>query len=176
MEERTIRSIRPWTGRRIAVRVDEVERADGHRAIREVVEHPGAVAIVAWDGERLATVTQWRHATGRALLEIPAGTLEPDEAAADTARRELAEECGLAAHTWVEGPRFYTAPGFCTELMHLYLATDLTDAPSAADEDELLEVGWLSLDEAEAAVEGERIVDAKTIAALGWLRRRLSGA
>ncbi|HYF12132.1 MAG TPA: NUDIX hydrolase, partial [Actinomycetota bacterium] len=125
MEERTVSTTRPWTGDRIRVRVDEVERADGHRATREVVEHPGAVAILAWDGERLATVTQWRHATGRALLEIPAGTLEPDEPPADTARRELAEECGLAAGTWVEGPRFYTAPGFCTELVHVYLATDL---------------------------------------------------
>ena len=90
---------------------------------------PGAVAILAWDGERLAMVRQWRHATGQALLEIPAGTLEPGEPPDETARRELAEECGLAAADWDAGPRFYTAPGFCTELMHLYLATDLTDAP-----------------------------------------------
>ena len=174
MEERTVSTTRPWTGERIRVRVDQVERDDGHRATREVVEHPGAVAVLAWDGERLATVTQWRHATGRALLEIPAGTLEPDEPPADTARRELAEECGLAAGRWVEGPRFYTAPGFCTELMHLYLATDLTDAPSVADEDEVLEAGWMTLAEAEAAVEDGRIMDAKTIAAIGWLARRLA--
>lgn len=176
MEERTVRSSRPWTGKRVRVRVDEIERADGHRTTREVVEHPGAVAIVAWDGARLATVTQWRHATGRALLEIPAGTLEPDEPPADTARRELAEECGLAAATWVEGPRFYTAPGFCTELMHLYLATDLTDAPSAADEDEVLEAGWVTLPDAEAAIEDGRIMDAKTMAAIAWLKSRLSTA
>lgn len=176
MEERTVSTTRPWTGERIGVRVDEVQRDDGHRATREVVEHPGAVAILAWDGERLATVTQWRHATGRALLEIPAGTLEPDEPPADTARRELAEECGLAAGTWVEGPRFYTAPGFCTELMHVYLATDLTDAPSVADEDEVLEAGWMTLPEAESAVEDGRIMDAKTIAAIGWLARRLATA
>jgi 8-oxo-dGTP pyrophosphatase MutT (NUDIX family) len=105
MEERTVETSRPWTGRRIGVRVDEVERSDGHRTTREIVEHPGAVGILAWDGELLAMVTQWRHATGQALLEIPAGTLEPDEPALDTAKRELAEEVGLAAATWVEGPR-----------------------------------------------------------------------
>ena len=125
MEERTLSSTHPWTGRYIRVRIDEIVRSDGHRTTREVVEHPGAVAMLAWDGERLAMVRQWRHATGQVLLEIPAGTLEPGELPAVTARRELAEEVGLAATTWVEGPRFFTAPGFCTELMHLYLATGL---------------------------------------------------
>jgi ADP-ribose pyrophosphatase len=177
MEERTTGSTRPWTGKRIAVRVDAVERADGHRTTREIVEHPGAVAILAWDGERLAMVRQWRHATGQALLEIPAGTLEPDEPPAETARRELAEECGLAAATWEDGPRFFTAPGFCTELMHVYLATDLTDAPSLAeaDPDEQLEPSWKTLPEALAAIDDGRIVDAKSMAAIGWLARRLDG-
>ncbi len=174
MEERTIGSTRPWTGKRIAVRVDEVERGDGHRTTREVVEHPGAVAILAWDGDRLAIVRQWRHATGQELLEIPAGTLEPEEPPAETARRELAEECGLAAATWEAGPRFYTAPGFCDELMHLYLATDLTDAPGRADPDEQLEPSWMSLAAALAAIDDGRIVDAKSLAAIGWLARRLA--
>jgi ADP-ribose pyrophosphatase len=175
MEEATISSTRPWTGKRIAVRIDDVERADGHRTTREIVEHPGAVAILAWDGERLAMVRQWRHATGRTLLEIPAGTLEPGEPPAETARRELAEECGLAAATWQEGPRFYTAPGFCTELMHLYLATDLTDAPSLADPDEELEPSWMTIAEAVAAVDDGRIADAKSMAGIGWLARRIGG-
>src|SRR5918995_6194960 len=104
MDERNLRSTHAWTGRRIRVRVDEVERDDGHRTTREIVEHPGAVGILAWDGTRLAMVRQWRHATGQALLEIPAGTLEPDEPPAETARRELAEEAGLAAASWVDGP------------------------------------------------------------------------
>jgi ADP-ribose pyrophosphatase len=173
MDERTISSERPWTGKRIAVRVDEVERADGHRTQREIVEHPGAVAILAWDGERLALVRQWRHATGQALLEIPAGTLEPDEPPAETARRELAEECDLAAARWVAGPRFYTAPGFCDELMHVYLATDLTDAPGRADPDEQLDASWMTLDDALEAIDDGRILDAKSLAAIGWLARRL---
>lgn len=176
MAERTLASDRPWNGRRIRVRVDHVERSDGHRTTREVVEHPGAVAILAWDGERIAMVRQWRHATGRVLLEIPAGTLEPDEAPMATARRELAEEVGLAAATWEEGPRFYTAPGFCDELMYLFLAMDLTAAgPGAqADADEVLEPTWMTVADALAAIDDGRILDAKTIAGVSWLARRLA--
>lgn len=173
MEERTLSSTHPWRGRRIGVRVDEVERSDGHRTTREIVEHPGAVAILAWDGARLAMVRQWRHATGEVLLEIPAGTLEPDEPPLATAERELAEEVGLAASHWETGPAFYTAPGFCDELMHLYLATGLTRAHAEADADELLEATWLTLPEALAACDGGGIRDGKTIAGIGWLARRL---
>ena len=173
MEERTLSSTQPWTGRRIRVRVDEIERSDGHRTTREIVEHPGAVAMLAWDGARLAMVSQWRHATGRELLEIPAGTLEPGEPPIVTARRELAEEVGLAAETWVEGPRFYTAPGFCTELMYLYLATGLAEAIGEADADELIERSWLPLSDALAAVDDGRVTDAKSILGIGWLARRL---
>jgi ADP-ribose pyrophosphatase len=173
MEERTLGSTRVFTGHTISVRLDEVERADGRRTTRDVVEHPGAVAILAWNGDALAMVRQWRHATGQVLLEIPAGTLEPDEAPAETARRELAEEVGLAAATWVEGPRFYTAPGFCDELMHLFLAMDLSEVDAEGDEDEELEPSLISLDDALAAIEDGRIVDGKTIAGIGWLARRL---
>ena len=173
MEERTLGSTRPWTGRYLSVRVDEVERADGHRTTRAIVEHPGAVAILAWDGERLATVRQWRHATGRELLEIPAGTLEPNEPPQETARRELAEEAGLEAATWIAGPRFYTAPGFCDELMHLYLATGLSETTPGGDEDEEIEPSWMTLPDALAAIDDGRIIDAKTIAGVSWLARRL---
>jgi ADP-ribose pyrophosphatase len=173
MEERTLSTSRPWSGRRIRVRVDEVERSDGHRTTREIVEHPGAVAIVAWDGERLAVVRQWRHATGEVLLEIPAGTLEPDEPPLATAERELAEEVGLTAHHWEPGPEFFTAPGFCDERMHLYLATGLSEATADADADEQLEPDWLTLSDALAAVEDGRVRDAKTMVGLSWLARRL---
>jgi ADP-ribose pyrophosphatase len=173
MEERTLSTDHPWTGRRIKVRVDEVQRADGHVTTREIVEHPGAVAILAWDGERLAMVRQWRHPAAQVLLEIPAGTLEPDEEPEATARRELAEEVGLEAATWQEGPSFYTAPGFCTELMHLYLATDLREADAGGDEDEELEPSWMTMPEALAAVDDGRIRDAKTMAGVAWLARWL---
>ncbi len=173
MKERTLGSTRPWSGRRVAVRVDDVERSDGHRTSREVIEHPGAVAILAWDGERLAMVRQWRHATGRELLEIPAGTLEPDEPPSETARRELAEEVGVGAAGWEVGPSFFTAPGFCTELMHLFLATDLHPSSAESDADEQLETSWMTLPDALAAIDDGRIADAKSMVAIGWLERRL---
>lgn len=175
MEERTLTSVHAYRGKRISVRLDEVERTDGHRTTREVVEHPGAVAILAWDGERVAMVTQWRHATGRSLLEIPAGTLEPDEAPETTARRELAEEAGLTGTEWEPGPTFFTAPGFCDELMHVFLATGLGEAgpDASADADEQIEPSWLTLEQALAACDDGRIQDGKSIAALGWLARRL---
>jgi ADP-ribose pyrophosphatase len=175
MPERTLGSTHPWRGHVIRVRVDEVERDDGRRTTRDVVEHPGAVAIVAWDGARLAMVRQWRHATGQSLLELPAGTLEPDEPPEATARRELAEETGLAAATWEDGPRFYTAPGFCDELMHVYLATGLGPAGGehGHDPDEEIELEWLDLADALSAIDDGRIIDAKTIAGIGWLARRL---
>jgi ADP-ribose pyrophosphatase len=141
--------------------------------MREIVEHPGAVAILAWDGGRLAMVRQWRHATGEALLEIPAGTLEPDEAPATTAARELAEEVGLAAGRWETGPTFFTAPGFCTELMHTFLATDLHETSAESDADEELEPSWLTLGEVLGALDDGTIRDGKTMAAVSWLARRL---
>ena len=173
MVERTRSSSYPWTGRRVRVRVDEVTRADGRQTTREIVEHPGAVAILAWDGSRIVMVRQWRHATGQRLLEIPAGTLEPGEPPIETAKRELAEEAGLGASSWEAGPEFYTAPGFCDERMRIFLATSLHAATGEPDEDEDLELSWMTLDDALAALDDGRILDAKTLAAVGWLARRL---
>ncbi|HEX6127975.1 MAG TPA: NUDIX hydrolase [Candidatus Limnocylindria bacterium] len=171
-EERVVSTERPWTGRLIGVRVDRVRLASGRTATREVVEHPGAVAILAWDGERMALVRQWRHAAGGALLEIPAGTLDPGEEPRATARRELAEECGVAATNWEQGPSFFTAPGFCTERLTLFLASDLSPASSEAPEDEDLELIWVTPTEALRLVEAGEIADAKSIAGILWLARR----
>ena len=176
MEERTTASTRPFQGKLISVRVDEVELANGHIATREVVEHPGAVGILAWDGGRLAMVTQWRHATGLELLEIPAGTLDPGESPRATAERELGEECGLAADDWEEGPSFFTAPGFCTERLTLFLATGLHETDASGPDDELLEQSWLSLPDAMAAVDDGRVSDAKSVAGILWLARRVAAA
>jgi ADP-ribose pyrophosphatase len=176
MEEHTIASTRPFQGKLISVRVDEVTLANGHTATREVVEHPGAVGILAWDGARLAMVTQWRHATGRALLEIPAGTLDPGESPRATAERELGEECGLAADDWEAGPSFFTAPGFCTERLALFLATGLHETDASGPDDELLDRSWLSLPDAMAAVDDGRIIDAKSVAGILWLAHRVGAA
>lgn len=174
LDERTVRSTRVFEGRLLKVRVDEVTMANGRPATREIVEHPGAVAILAWNGERLAAVRQWRQAAGRVTLELPAGTRDPGEDSRTTAERELAEECGVAAATWEEGPAFWTAPGFCTELLTLWFATDLRDERLAAPDDESLEATWLTLDEALAAVADGTINDAKSLVGIYWLARRLS--
>jgi ADP-ribose pyrophosphatase len=177
MPERTVESRRPFVGRLLRLRVDEVELDDGRRTTREVVEHPGAVAMLPWDGEQLALVRQWRHAAGRALLEVPAGTLDPGEEPAATAARELAEEVDLRADTWERGPVFFTAPGFCTEYLTVYLATDLHPADeSAHPDDEDLEVVRMTLADALTAVDHREIEDAKSIVAILWLARRLDGA
>ena len=171
--ERTLRTTRAFAGRLIAVRVDEVERPDGRHATREIVEHPGAVAILAWDGARLAMVRQWRHAAGDVLLEIPAGTMEQGEEPLATARRELAEEMGVAAESWTRGPSFYTAPGFCTERLTLFLATELREVETKAPDDEEIERAWVPLREALDGVDDGRVADAKSIAGILWLAARL---
>jgi ADP-ribose pyrophosphatase len=176
MPERTVSTRREFSGRLLSLRVDEVELESGRRTTREVVEHPGAVAILAWDGARLAAVSQWRQAAAAELLEIPAGTREPGESPLVTARRELAEECGLTALSWVEGPAFYTAPGFSTELLTLFIATELSAVDTAAPEDEALERSWLTLDEALASIDDGRIRDAKSLVGILWLARHLSPA
>lgn len=172
MPERTIVSRRAFEGRLLSVRVDEVELEGGRHAMREVVEHPGAVGILAWDGSRLAVVRQWRAAAEAELLEIPAGTLEAGESAPVAAERELAEECGLGADDWEDGPSFFTAPGFCTERLTLFLATRLHPVEVASPEDEALEASWLTMAEALAAIEDGRIVDAKSLVGILWLARR----
>jgi ADP-ribose pyrophosphatase len=174
--ERTVGTRRAFEGRLISVRVDEVELADGRPARREVVEHPGAVAILAWDGQRLAMVRQWRQPAADDLLEIPAGTLDPEEAPLAAARRELGEECGLGATTWEEGPSFWTAPGFCTERITVFLATDLHPAEASAPDDEVLERSWLDLPAAVSAIEHGEIADAKSIVGILWLARRMGAA
>jgi ADP-ribose pyrophosphatase len=176
MPERTVSSRREFEGRLLSLRVDDVELESGRLTTREVVEHPGAVAILAWDGERLAAVSQWRQAAGAELLEIPAGTLEPGESPLVTAQRELAEECGLAGDAWEEGPSFYTAPGFSTELLTLFLATALQPIESAPPDDEALERSWLTLPDALAAIDGGEIRDAKSLVGILWLSRRLPEA
>jgi NUDIX domain. len=175
MRERTIGSRRAFAGRLLNLRVDEVELESGRRASREIVEHRGAVAICAWDGERLAMVRQWRQATEGELLEIPAGTLDANEQPRVAAERELAEECGLAARLWEEGPTFFTAPGFSTERLTLFLATELTPVSVEPPDDEALERSWVALPELLAAADAGRILDAKSLVGIYWLARRLAG-
>ena len=156
-----------------------IERADGSRSERDLVWHPGAVAILARDPDgRLLFVRQWRVPADRALLEIPAGTLDVHDGVVEdpdlAARRELEEETGYRAVSWQKLAEFWTAPGFASELMHLYLADGLTAADAGRlgpDEDEHLELERLTLGEAIAKVGDGSIADAKSIVGLLWLDR-----
>jgi ADP-ribose pyrophosphatase len=140
-----------------------VERWGDHE--REIVEHPGAVAIVAVDADGYVTlVRQLREATRERLLELPAGTAEPGEEPLATARRELMEECGLTGGQWRELAVFWTTPGFCRERMHLFAAENVERGePEPADDEELELVRW-PVTEVEGRL-GE-IEDAKTLAGL----------
>jgi ADP-ribose pyrophosphatase len=140
-----------------------VERWGEHE--REIVEHPGAVAIVAVDGEGMVTlVRQRREPARKLLLELPAGTLEQDETPLDSARRELEEETGLTGGTWRELTAFYTTPGFCRERMHLFAAEGLEAGEASPEADEELElVRWRVEEIADRLGE---IEDAKTLAGL----------
>ena len=161
-------------------RVDTVEAADGHRSTRDIAGHPGGVCVVAIDPEdRVLFVRQWRHAVGWPLLEIPAGTLDrqPDgsvEGHAGAAARELEEETGSRAGTWRYLGGFYTAPGFTSELMHLYLATDLAPAGEGGlgpDEDERLELRGIPFADALAMAQRGELRDAKSLVGILWVAR-----
>jgi ADP-ribose pyrophosphatase len=132
---------------------------------REIVKHPGAVAIVAVDGTGEVTlVRQLREPARRRLLELPAGTLEPGEDPLDTARRELIEETGLHGGDWRLAARFWTTPGFCDEHLHLYVATGVVPGEASLEEDEEIELVRLGVDEIAGRL-GE-IEDAKTVVGL----------
>jgi ADP-ribose pyrophosphatase len=176
--ERVIASEVLHQGRYLTFRIDTIERADGTRATREIAGHPGAVAILAIDDqERVLLVRQYRVAVGELLLEVPAGTLDvADDGSIEdpeiAAPRELEEETGMRAGSWRLVGRFYTAPGFTSELMHLYLATDLRPADDdrlAPDEDERLLVERMPWRKALAAARRGELRDGKTLVALHWL-------
>ena len=162
-----------WEGRIATVRIDRFRYDDGEEAEREIVEHPGSVAVVAHDGEHLFLVRQPREAVGEeALLELPAGKLDEEgESPLDTARRELAEEIGKGARTWERLTSFYTSPGFVDEECHVFLATDLYEERAEAAETERIEVVEVPLAELDSVIGDCR--DAKSLAGLLWFRAYL---
>jgi ADP-ribose pyrophosphatase len=185
LAERMIDSRIVHRGRYLEVRLETTERADGSRHERDVVRHPGAVAIVALDeADRLLLVRQWRQPAGRSLLEIPAGTLDRDPVTGAiedpnlASRRELEEETGYRADGWEKLGAFWTAPGFASELMHLYVATGLVAAGHGRltpDADEALELVRLPLADALAAVDRGDVHDAKTLIGILMVGRRRGG-
>ena len=154
-------------GHAIILRVDDLRTPDGREVKYDIVEHHGSVIIVPVDENgNIYFVRQYRHAAGLDMLELPAGTLEPDELPAVCAAREIREETGMQAANIKEIGSFYLAPGYSTELMHVFLATGLSHNPLEADADEFLSVEILPFSDALKLAANGELADAKSLAAL----------
>ncbi|PPA71319.1 NUDIX hydrolase [Jeotgalibacillus proteolyticus] len=172
-EEKTVNKDVLYEGKIITLQVEEVELPNGKTSKREIIKHPGAVCVIAVNGEgKLIMVEQYRKAFERSILEIPAGKLEPGEEPIITAARELEEETGYGCDRLVHLQSFYTSPGFADELVHVFEAKGLYKIENAkgADEDEFVELHEITLEEAEECVADQRIFDAKTAYAVQYLR------
>lgn len=167
LTEKTIDSREIFKGRIIHVRLDTVRLPNGKEGIREVVEHPGGVAILAIDSEdRVLLVRQYRYPFERVMTEVPAGKREPGEPPFITAQRELQEEVGATADTWTELGTLIPSPGCYGETLYLYMAQDLHFGATHPDEDEFLEPLRVPLDEAVRQCMDGTLTDAKTVAAI----------
>ena len=159
-----------YRGRVIDLTVDRITTASGTEAVREVVVHPGGAAVVpVFSNGDVLLVEQFRYPMRQSLLELPAGKVDPGESPEETAARELEEEVGFRAGRLEKLAAFYTTPGFCNELLHLFLARDLEPGGRAGDEDEELTVHRYSPRQLEILIRSGRIVDAKTLIGLHLL-------
>jgi len=167
LKEQLIDSKPVYAGKIFKVRQDRVRLPNGKEATRDVVEHPGAVAVVPVmpDGQ-FVLVRQYRHPVGQIMLEIPAGKLDPGEAPDVCARRELEEETGFQAGKLTKLTAFYSGPGFTDEILHLYLAEELTAADQKLDNDEFINVEYFSRNDLKEVIRKQEIIDAKTLIGL----------
>lgn len=175
-EEKTIRSERMYEGKIINLKVDEVKLPNGKTSKRELIEHPGAVAILAFTPDnKIIMVEQYRKALERSIIEVPAGKLEKGESPETTAMRELEEETGYSADSLELIQSFSTSPGFADEVVHLFFAEGLKKSESGAvtDDDEFVELLEVTVEEAEEMMRDNRIYDAKTAFAVLWAKQRL---
>ncbi|MBB6455317.1 ADP-ribose pyrophosphatase [Salirhabdus euzebyi] len=174
-EEKTVKSQTIFKGKVITLVHEDVELPNGKQSKREVVKHPGAVAVIPITKEKkIMLVEQYRKPLERSIVEIPAGKLEPGEAPEVTALRELEEETGYTTEKLSYVTAFYTSPGFADEIIHIYLAEDLkkVESPLTPDEDEFVDIMECSLEEAEKMVAEKKIYDAKTAYAILYLKTR----
>lgn len=171
--EKTIRTKKIFSGNIISVQVDDVLLPNGKESKREIVKHPGAVAIIpVTKNGNMIFVKQFRKPLERSLIEIPAGKIEENEDPEITAVRELEEETGFTTDTLTYVASFYTSPGFADEIIHLYYTDQLRPLTERVegDEDEFVEIVELSLEEAEQYVRDKKIYDAKTMYALLYIK------
>jgi ADP-ribose pyrophosphatase len=164
---RVLRHRRVYEGRVVSLDVDEVSEPGGVQGTREVVRQPGSVAALPLlDDGRIVLVRQYRYAVDARVWELPAGRRDPGETPDEGARRELEEEVGLRAGRLELIAEFWTTPGFCDEVMHLFRATELTPVPARPEADEHIEQSSFSLDEAMAMLHRGEIREGKTLVAL----------
>ena len=172
--EQTITSETLKKGKYFSFKSDTVKLPSGATKTRDIVDHPGAVAIIPVHDETIMLVRQYRYPAKQELLEIPAGTLEPGEDPMQCAVRELREETGYAASNWT--PLLYTfmSPGYSSEVIHFFVAEKLTHIGAAPDEDELIDVEQVDFNTCVKMIEDHEIIDAKTVTGiLSYLTRAL---
>ncbi|MDS1030113.1 NUDIX hydrolase [Bacillota bacterium LX-D] len=175
--EETKKSQLIYDGKIIKVRLDEVKLLNGKYAKREIVEHPGAAAIIAlFPTNEILLVKQYRKALEKTLYELPAGKLEKGELPEKSAARELLEETGIKAGKIIKVLSFYTSPGFCNETIYLFLAEDLQEKSQQLDEDEFLTIEKVPLTKAHSMILNGQIEDAKTIIGILWLTNHYGNA
>lgn len=164
----TIEKITPvFTGRVMQLNLEQVRLPNDHVATLEIVHHPGGAAIVALDASnRVCLVRQYRHAAGGYIWEIPAGKIDDEEPPLQTAQRELEEEAGRRASEWRSLGDYLSSPGFLTEVVHLFLATGLTEVDRRLEQSEVLEAHWLAFDEVLRMAHAGELRDGKSLAAL----------
>jgi len=160
-----------FSGKRIRVYAGMMRGPDGSESYREVVRHPGAVVVLAVREGKVLLIRQYRHAVGKWLLELPAGTLEEGERPEEAAARELAEETGYRAEKLKKLISFYSSPGISDEILHVFLADGLREGAPHREEGEIIENLWVDLGEALKMIERNEIEDAKTIAAVLYYSR-----
>ncbi|WP_240413957.1 NUDIX domain-containing protein [Paenibacillus periandrae] len=176
-EEVTLSTQQIFEGKIISLQVDTVRLPNGKTATREIVKHPGAVAVLALVDDKMLVVEQFRKPLERNQIEIPAGKLDAGEDPMEAAKRELKEETGYSCDTMKLVSSFYTSPGFADEIIHLYVAEQLTNGDAQLDEDEFLDVESITLEQAQQYMREQRISDAKTITAVyAWQVYKLTGS
>lgn len=174
MEEKIIQTRHIYKGHVVELDVHEILLPDNTRSKRELVNHPGAVAVVALDSDQqVFMVRQYRIGAGKILLEIPAGTLNHKESPEDCATRELQEEIGYKPGKLESIGGIFVAPGYTTEFIHLFLATDLSEAKLDGDADEFIEVERIPFEKTLDMIKGGTIQDGKSISALLQVARKL---
>ncbi|SFK02465.1 ADP-ribose pyrophosphatase [Halobacillus dabanensis] len=174
-EEKTYESETIYKGKIVQLDIDSVTLPDGQTSKRELIRHPGAVAVIALTEEgKMVCVEQYRKPMEKSIVEIPAGKLEPNEAPKPCALRELEEETGYTSDDLEFVTSFYTSPGFADEIVHLYFTDKIRPLENQpeGDEDEFVELIELTVEEAEALEKEERIHDAKTAYAILYLKLR----